>query len=102
MPANRSQDSQEPSQSLTGGAGPSTAANEAMDGNRWVPNTGLQASPGDAAEVAEVPAAEESPNQEAEAEEIPAANTQPMASLRLHPFIAHNPAPAYMLGVLAV
>ncbi|GFH25574.1 hypothetical protein HaLaN_23560 [Haematococcus lacustris] len=77
IPANSSQDSQEPSQSPTEGAGPSTAANEAMDVNRWVPNTGLQASPGDAAEVVKEPAAEESPNQEAEAEEIPAANTQP-------------------------
>ncbi|KAL6755382.1 hypothetical protein V8C86DRAFT_3099138 [Haematococcus lacustris] len=35
-----------------------------MDGNHLVPNTGLQASPGDAAEVAEKPAAEEGPEAE--------------------------------------
>ncbi|GFH31934.1 hypothetical protein HaLaN_31068, partial [Haematococcus lacustris] len=45
-------------------AGPSTAANEMMDANRWIPNTGLQASTGDAAEVAKEPATEEEPEAE--------------------------------------
>ncbi|KAL6760157.1 hypothetical protein V8C86DRAFT_3090302 [Haematococcus lacustris] len=35
-----------------------------MDGNHLVPNTGLQASPGDAAEDAKEPAAEEGPEAE--------------------------------------